>query len=141
MLLSGGKVMLCQLSRKAREIMESKLREYLANERTYLAWLRTAIAVIAFGFVLDRFSLYIRHFSPAAIPETEHLDTSLIGTGLMWIGTFLMPTALFHFLAVQRDIDQPLRTRSHLWLVIGFGSLVTLIAFYLSLTLTRMGHV
>ena len=35
--------------------MESKLREYLANERTYLAWLRTAIAVIAFGFVLDRF--------------------------------------------------------------------------------------
>ena len=135
MLLSGGKVMLWQLSRKAREIMESKLREYLANERT------TAIAVIAFGFVLDRFSLYIRHFSPAAIPEAEHLDTSLIGTGLMWIGTLLMPTALFHFLAVQRDIDQPLRTRSHLWLVIGFGSLVTLIAFYLSLTLTRMGHV
>lgn len=141
MLLSGGKVTLWQLSRKAREIMESKLREYLANERTYLAWLRTAIAVIAFGFVLDRFSLYIRHFTPAAIPEPEHLDTSLIGTGLMWIGTLLMPTALFHFLAVQRDIDQPLRTRSHLWLVIGFGSLVTLIAFYLSLTLTRMGHV
>ena len=75
MLLSGGKVMLGQLSRKAREIMESKLREYLANERTYLAWLRTAIAVIAFGFVLDRFSLYIRHFSPAAIPAVPWSTT------------------------------------------------------------------
>lgn len=120
--------------------MESKLRDYLANERTYLAWLRTAIAVIAFGFLLDRFSLYIRHFTPAGIPQPEHVETSLIGTGLMWIGTLLMPAALFHFMAVQRDIDQSLRTRSHRWLVIGFGSLVTLIALYLSLTLTRMGH-
>ena len=35
----------------------------LANERTYLAYVRTALAFIAFGFVIARFSLFAREFS------------------------------------------------------------------------------
>lgn len=35
----------------------------LANERTYLAYLRTALAFVAFGFVIARFSLFAREFS------------------------------------------------------------------------------
>lgn len=35
----------------------------LANERTYLAYIRTALAFIAFGFVIARFSLFAREFS------------------------------------------------------------------------------
>jgi putative membrane protein len=30
-----------------------------ANERTFLAWLRTGIAVIAFGFVIEKFNLFV----------------------------------------------------------------------------------
>jgi putative membrane protein len=44
----------------------------LANERTYLAYVRTALAFIAFGFVIARFSLFAREFSQlfhAAAPE------------------------------------------------------------------------
>ncbi len=33
--------------------------EHAANERTFLGWIRTAIAVIAFGFVLEKFNLFI----------------------------------------------------------------------------------
>jgi inner membrane protein YidH len=33
--------------------------EQSANEQTFLAWIRTAIAVIAFGFVLEKFNLFI----------------------------------------------------------------------------------
>lgn len=35
-------------------------RDHAANERTFLAWVRTGIAVIAFGFVIERFDLFLR---------------------------------------------------------------------------------
>ena len=34
-----------------------------ANERTYLAWMRTALALIAFGFLLERFDLLVHYFT------------------------------------------------------------------------------
>ncbi len=36
---------------------EKRATEYLANERTFLAWIRTSIAVISFGFVITRFGI------------------------------------------------------------------------------------
>ena len=33
--------------------------DHAANERTFLAWVRTAIAVIAFGFVIEKFNLFV----------------------------------------------------------------------------------
>jgi putative membrane protein len=53
---------------------ETPLRatDTLANERTYLAYLRTALAFIAFGFVIARFSLFAREFSSllhGAVPQ------------------------------------------------------------------------
>ncbi len=119
--------------------METTLRDHMANERTFLAWLRTAMAVIAFGFVLDRFSLYIQYLAPTALQASSHSDVRLVGAGLMWMGTLLIPVALYHFIAVQRDIDRSIAAKPHTWLVVVLGSLVAIIAIYLSLTLARMG--
>jgi len=33
--------------------------DHAANERTFLAWLRTGMAVVAFGFVIEKFSLFV----------------------------------------------------------------------------------
>jgi putative membrane protein len=33
--------------------------DHAANERTFLAWVRTGVAVIAFGFVIEKFSIYL----------------------------------------------------------------------------------
>ena len=33
--------------------------DHAANERTFLAWVRTGIAVIAFGFVIEKFNLFV----------------------------------------------------------------------------------
>ena len=46
--------------------MRPNLREHQANERTFLAWLRTSIAIIAFGFVLERFSLFVKYLAPGS---------------------------------------------------------------------------
>jgi putative membrane protein len=39
--------------------MIPQFNDHAANERTFLAWLRTGISIIAFGFVLERFSLFL----------------------------------------------------------------------------------
>jgi hypothetical protein len=38
-------------------------REHQANERTFLAWLRTSIALIGFGFAIARFGLFLRQLT------------------------------------------------------------------------------
>jgi uncharacterized membrane protein YidH (DUF202 family) len=37
--------------------------DYLANERTFLAWIRTAVTIMAFGFVVARFGLLLRELA------------------------------------------------------------------------------
>ena len=38
-------------------------RVHMANERTFLAWIRTSIGIMAFGFVVEKFSLFINEVS------------------------------------------------------------------------------
>jgi len=40
-----------------------KSREHLANERTFLAWIRTSIALMGFGFVIVKFTLFLKEIS------------------------------------------------------------------------------
>ncbi|HET6276195.1 MAG TPA: DUF202 domain-containing protein [Candidatus Cybelea sp.] len=61
----------------------------LANERTYLAYIRTALAFIAFGFVIARFSLFAREFSVlvhSGSPEpgvSTAFGTAMAGFGIV----------------------------------------------------------
>jgi len=41
----------------------NRTRDHLANERTFLAWLRTAIAIVVFGFAIGRFSIALRQLT------------------------------------------------------------------------------
>ncbi len=40
----------------------NRARDHLANERTFLAWVRTGVATIVFGFAIGRFSIALREF-------------------------------------------------------------------------------
>ena len=40
--------------------MIKRYSDHAANERTFLAWVRTAIAVMAFGFIIEKFDLFIK---------------------------------------------------------------------------------
>ena len=60
-------------------------RVYLAAERTLLAWIRTGLALMGFGFVVARFGLFLREVQAA-----EH-QAQLAGPGLsLWFGTVLV---------------------------------------------------
>ena len=62
----------------------SRARDHLANERTFLAWVRTGVAVIIFGFAIGRFAIAIRQL--AAIQGTTLRTPELS----VWFGTIAM---------------------------------------------------
>jgi len=43
--------------------------DHAANERTFLAWVRTGIAIIAFGFVVEKFNIFLRSLAAATSGE------------------------------------------------------------------------
>ena len=47
--------------------MIEKYSDHAANERTFLAWVRTGIATIAFGFVVEKFNLFVRTLAEASL--------------------------------------------------------------------------
>src|SRR6516225_455597 len=49
--------------------MIRRYSDHAANERTFLAWVRTAIAMMAFGFVIERFDLFLRYATPPAAQQ------------------------------------------------------------------------
>ena len=51
--------------------------ELLANERTFLAWLRTSIAVMSLGFVVARFGLWLRELALQIDPRVPMQHTGL----------------------------------------------------------------
>ncbi|UZJ63104.1 DUF202 domain-containing protein [Sphingobacterium sp. KU25419] len=42
---------------------QKKTSDHLANERTFLAWIRTSIGIMGFGFVVVKFSLFVKQVS------------------------------------------------------------------------------
>ncbi len=87
------------------------IREHLANERTFLSWIRTSVGILAFGFVMEKFSLYMRLFSgamPGAAPADRGLPEASTGFfGILFIAISALITALatIRFKVIQRQID------------------------------------
>lgn len=85
----------------------NRARDHLANERTFLAWLRTGMSAVIFGFAIGRFGLAIRQ-----IEETEghHLQ----GTGLsVWVGMLsiaagilMVATGLIRYRRIRTQLDK-----------------------------------
>lgn len=69
-------------------------RVFFAAERTLLAWVRTGLTVMAFGFVVARFGLFLRLLSlqpgPALVESAHNGLSSVIGILLVLIGVACM---------------------------------------------------
>jgi putative membrane protein len=85
-----------------------RFSDHAANERTYLAWVRTAIAVMAFGFLLERFDIFLSYASRAAgqaIPGLHVRASEWLGLILLLFGAFVVLLATFRFNWNRRQID------------------------------------
>ncbi len=79
--------------------------DVLANERTYLAYVRTALALIGFGFVIARFSLFTREFTALvhASRETPEISTGF-GTAMAICGIFVALLGAWRYSATDRGL-------------------------------------
>ena len=82
--------------------------DHAANERTYLAWVRTSIAIMAFGFLIERFEIFIVYVGKA-IEDEKHFQSSLsaelVGLGLFLVGILIMVTATLRFFMHKKAIE------------------------------------
>ena len=53
--------------------------DHAANERTFLAWVRTAIAVMAFGFLVEKFDLFLELAAPSLAGRTLSVPGQTFG--------------------------------------------------------------
>jgi putative membrane protein len=87
----------------AGSIIDPRVR--LAAERTFLAWIRTSIALMGFGFVVARFGLFLQELA-AAHQVVTHRTTGLslwLGTALLMIGIIVnIGAALQHVRLINR---------------------------------------
>lgn len=97
----------------------NRATEYLANERTFLAWLRTCIAIMGLGFVVARFSLFLREFSIITKNQTiptnlsAHSSSTILGMSMVCLGILLIIYALANYLKAQKAIEAGLYVPRH----------------------------
>lgn len=90
--------------------MENKyLSDHLANERTFLSWIRTSIAIKALGFVVVKFSLFVRQFSMLLNKNysANHPQgySALIGVSLVVAGILITVLAYFRYRKNEQQIN------------------------------------
>jgi putative membrane protein len=83
-------------------------RVYLAAERTFLAWIRTSVSLMGFGFVIARFALWIREydFASGMTPDTRQGVSAWLGFGIVCVGVFVCVTAAVRHRVYVRDLER-----------------------------------
>jgi putative membrane protein len=77
----------------------------LANERTFLAYARTALAFIGFGFVIARFALFTREVAAVAhLRDASPAISTVFGTGMALAGVACAAYGAYRYVAVARAI-------------------------------------
>lgn len=88
---------------------DKQATEFLANERTFLAWIRTSIAIISLGFVIAKFRIWLQDIARAgsvSLPPSKLGDSFKIGIGMMALGGLLTVLAAWRYHLVNRQIEE-----------------------------------
>ncbi|KDN55470.1 hypothetical protein FEM21_13530 [Flavobacterium seoulense] len=107
------------------------VNEHLANERTFLSWIRTGIGIMVFGFVLVKFSLVVNKlpasfFQDANIPKNGF--TIFIGIALVITGALMIFLSYWKYRQTYKLLQQGKYLYSTLMLTV-----LTVVIFIMSI--------
>jgi len=83
--------------------------EHLSNERTHLAFLRTAVALITFGITINRFSLFLimnEKLAPGSGPFVPLFGVEQVGLSVVIVGAVFIVWAAVRYTQVSDQIDR-----------------------------------
>jgi putative membrane protein len=82
--------------------------DHAANERTFLAWIRTGLTIMALGFVIERLDLFLATLGPegSALPTLRAPEVHGLSVGLVSLGLLLIVGAGYRFVDINRAIDE-----------------------------------
>ncbi len=106
----------------------------MANERTFLAWIRTSIAVMAFGFVVEKFSLFVKQMAFYLGKESSPPPpgySSIIGVILVGVGVAMGILSFVRYKGVERQIEEDSYQPSGVLSVLLFLSVLSIGVFLL----------
>ena len=83
--------------------------DHLANERTFLAWIRTSVGIMAFGFVVVKFSLFVKQISlilgkQEIVPSKGY--SGIVGIVLVGVGTVTAVLSYMRYKSSARQLNE-----------------------------------
>jgi len=91
-----------------------KSREFQTNERTFLAWLRTSIALMGFGFVIVKFSLFLREIS-MMLETKEGISkgySAMVGVIMVILGVIITVLAFLQYKKHEKQLNHDIYVSS-----------------------------
>jgi putative membrane protein len=102
----------------------NRIRDHLANERTYLAWMRSGIALLGFGVLIVR----IRVLRPPLAPQPPGFGWKL-GLAFSMVGLLMVGLSSLHYFGVRNDIEEDAYEPPDRWVLLSTLVLLCLGAF------------
>jgi putative membrane protein len=84
----------------------NRARDHLANERTFLAWVRTGAAIVVFGFAIGRFSIAMRQLATFSGHPVRTAGLSVwMGASSIVAGVVLVIAGLVRYRKTRKQLD------------------------------------
>jgi putative membrane protein len=103
-------------------------RVFFAAERTLLAWTRTSLALMAFGFVIERFGLFIYVLMPKEQPMLQRTASFWVGIAFIFLGAAAALFSAMQFRQVLKTL-KPVEIPEGYWVNLGMYSNLILAGF------------
>jgi putative membrane protein len=93
-------------SHLSSESNPNRARDHLANERTFLAWVRTGAAIVVFGFAIGRFSIAMRQLTALQGHPLHRSGISVwMGATSIVLGVLMVVAGLFRYRQTRDRLD------------------------------------
>jgi putative membrane protein len=123
---------------------DSRFRDHAANERTLLAWIRTGIALMAFGFAIARFGLFLREIAQAGqiqVHAIRGLGSAWFGVTLVVLGMVTNAAAITRYARIRKALVETGTIVPHPMLAYVLGAASVLVAIAMAVMLaTTLGE-
>lgn len=131
-------------------------QKHLANQRTFLAWLRTCVAVIGLGFVVARFEIFLflfltgrgDLFTYTTNPDTSFQTStithysSIMGTSMVILGIVFAIRSLRNYIFTYKSINRGIYTLKHLEIyLLAIANRIVMIIIIMVVTIIPHYHI